>query len=60
MKLIKFMIQLWIATSLIKAIAASNQRTRFEGRCLGFENGIACGAYDEDEPPYSLAFREVA
>lgn len=59
-KLIKLIVKLWVATSLIKAIAASNHRARVEGHCEGFENGIAYGAYDEDEPPYSRAFREVA
>lgn len=60
MKLIKFIVQLWIATSIIKALIDSNQRARFEGHCQGFENGIAYGAYDEDEPPYSRAFQDVA
>jgi hypothetical protein len=60
MKLIKLMIQLWVTMSIIKAIAESNQRARFEGHCQGFENDTAYGAEDEEEPPYSLAFREVA
>lgn len=58
--MIKLIVKLWIAVSIIKAIAASNQRARVEGHCEGFENGIAYGACDEDEPPYSRAFRDVA
>lgn len=30
-KLIKLIVKLWVATSLIKAIAASNHRARVEG-----------------------------
>lgn len=59
MKLIKLIVQLWIATSLIKALVDSNQRARFEGHCQGFENGVAYGVC-EDEPPYSRAFQDVA
>lgn len=56
MNLIKLIVQLWIAVSIIKAVAASNQRSYSEG----FENGTAYAVCDDEEPPYSLAFREVA
>lgn len=59
-KLIKFIVQLWIATSIIKALVDSTQRARFEGHCEGFDKGTVYVAGDDDEPPYSLAFREVA
>lgn len=59
-KLIKLIVQLWIAASIVKAIVAANQQSHFEGYCEGCDKGEACSE-DDEEPPYSRpAFRGVA